>query len=45
VRIGKYMELELDAKDRSEAEARVKAMCEKLLANPVVEDYRFELEG
>jgi phosphoribosylformylglycinamidine synthase len=45
VRIGKYMELTLDTNDRSEAEARVKAMCEKLLANTVVEDYRFELEG
>ena len=45
VRIGKYMELTLDMTDRNEAEARVKAMCEKLLANTVVEDYRFELEG
>lgn len=45
VRIGKYMELQLDTDDRFEAEARVKAMCEKLLANTVVEDYRFELEG
>lgn len=45
VRIGKYMELKLDTTDRNEAEARVKAMCEKLLANTVVEDYRFELEG
>ncbi|MBD2866566.1 MULTISPECIES: phosphoribosylformylglycinamidine synthase subunit PurS [Paenibacillus] len=43
VRIGKYMELELDTTDRSEAESRVKAMCEKLLANTVIEDYRFEL--
>ncbi|CAM3166766.1 phosphoribosylformylglycinamidine synthase subunit PurS [Paenibacillus lupini] len=45
VRIGKYLELELDTNDRAEAEARVKVMCEKLLANTVVEDYRFELEG
>ncbi|WP_127532021.1 phosphoribosylformylglycinamidine synthase subunit PurS [Paenibacillus kobensis] len=45
VRIGKYLELELDTNDKSEAEARVKAMCEKLLANVVVEDYRVELEG
>ena len=35
----------LDTSDRNEAEARVKDMCEKLLANTVVEDYRFELEG
>ncbi|ALS30006.1 phosphoribosylformylglycinamidine synthase subunit PurS [Paenibacillus cisolokensis] len=45
VRIGKYMELELDTSDREEAQARVKEMCEKLLANTVIEDYRFELEG
>lgn len=45
VRIGKYMEFQLDTSDRNEAEARVKDMCEKLLANTVVEDYRFELEG
>lgn len=45
VRIGKYLELQLDTNDRAEAEERVKAMCEKLLANTVVEDYRFELEG
>ena len=45
VRIGKYLELELDTTDRAEAEARLKAMCEKLLANTVIEDYRFELEG
>jgi phosphoribosylformylglycinamidine synthase PurS subunit len=43
VRIGKYMEMQLDTDDRAEAEVRVKAMCEKLLANTVVEDYRYEL--
>ncbi|MDF2670325.1 MAG: phosphoribosylformylglycinamidine synthase, purS protein [Paenibacillus sp.] len=43
VRIGKYMELALDTDDQAEAETRVKAMCEKLLANTVIEDYRFEL--
>lgn len=45
VRVGKYMELKLNTTDRSEAEKRVRAMCEKLLANTVIEDYRFELEG
>ncbi|SFA78776.1 phosphoribosylformylglycinamidine synthase [Cohnella sp. OV330] len=45
VRIGKYMELTIDTTDRAVAEERVKAMCEKLLANTVIEDYRFELEG
>ncbi|MFK7697633.1 phosphoribosylformylglycinamidine synthase subunit PurS [Paenibacillus sp. HJGM_3] len=43
VRIGKYMELALDTTDRAEAETRVKAMCEKLLANTVIEDYRYQL--
>ncbi len=43
VRIGKYMEIDLNTTDRAEAESRLKAMCEKLLANTVVEDYRFEL--
>jgi len=45
VRIGKFMELDLDTDDRAQAEARVREMCEKLLANTVIEDYRFELEG
>jgi phosphoribosylformylglycinamidine synthase PurS subunit len=43
VRIGKYMEVQLDTKDRNEAEGRLKEMCEKLLANTVIEDYRYEL--
>ncbi|MEW4372827.1 phosphoribosylformylglycinamidine synthase subunit PurS [Paenibacillus sp. WLX1005] len=45
VRIGKFMEIELDTDNREEAEQRLKVMCEKLLANTVVENYRFELEG
>ncbi|CAJ1316702.1 phosphoribosylformylglycinamidine synthase subunit PurS [Paenibacillus sp. PsM32] len=45
LRIGKYMEIELDTDNREEAEERLKVMCEKLLANTVVENYRFELEG
>ncbi|MGM1049843.1 phosphoribosylformylglycinamidine synthase [Paenibacillus uliginis N3/975] len=45
LRIGKYMELELDTDNRQEAEERLQQMCEKLLANTVVEDYRYELEG
>lgn len=43
-RIGKYIELKLDGTDLNEAEKRVQTMCEKLLANTVVEDYRIELE-
>lgn len=45
VRIGKYLEVEINGSDRAKAEAQLKEMCEKLLANTVVEDYRFELEG
>lgn len=43
VRIGKYLEVQLDTNDRAVAEERLKAMCEKLLANTVIEDYRYEL--
>ncbi|WNS41613.1 phosphoribosylformylglycinamidine synthase subunit PurS [Paenibacillus sp. MMS20-IR301] len=44
LRIGKYMEITLDTDNRTEAEGRLKEMCEKLLANTVIEDYRYELE-
>ena len=44
VRAGKYMELALDEASEGDAAARVDEMCGKLLANPVIEDYRFELE-
>ena len=37
VRVGRVIEFELAAGDRAAAEAEVKAMCEKLLANPVIE--------
>jgi phosphoribosylformylglycinamidine synthase len=43
VRTGKCLEVELDEASRSGAEARVRQMCEQLLANPVIEDYRFEI--
>jgi phosphoribosylformylglycinamidine synthase subunit PurS len=45
VRAGKYMELRLEAKDKKAAEKRVDAMCDKLLANPVIEEYRFEIDS
>ena len=44
VRAGKYLEVSLAAKDRKKAEKQLSEMCRKLLANPVIEDYRFELE-
>jgi phosphoribosylformylglycinamidine synthase PurS subunit len=45
VRVGKYMEVRLDEADGSDAEGQVHDMCQKLLANPVIEDFRFELEA
>jgi phosphoribosylformylglycinamidine synthase len=44
VRIGKFMEVELNSSSRKGAEERLREMCEKLLANTVIEDYRFEIE-
>ena len=43
VRAGKYLELRLPENDKDLAGAQVEAMCRRLLANPVIEDYRFEL--
>ena len=43
VRQGRYIVLDLAETDRARAEAAVKAMCEKLLANTVIENYQFEL--
>lgn len=43
VRVGKLVELELAAGSQGSAEAQLKAMCEKLLANPVIEDFHFEI--
>jgi phosphoribosylformylglycinamidine synthase len=43
VRAGKYMEIRLDASDKKKAESQVTEMCKKLLANPVIEDFRFEI--
>ena len=42
-RIGKVIELDLEGVSKADAEARVKDMCEKLLANTVIESYRVEL--
>jgi phosphoribosylformylglycinamidine synthase len=43
-RIGKYIEFKLAAMPAETAAQQVRAMCEKLLANPVIEDYRFEIQ-
>lgn len=42
-RVGKFIELSLDGEDKAAAEQSLTAMCEKLLANPVIEDFRYEL--
>lgn len=44
LRIGKYFEMVLEAADREGAERSLHAMCDKLLHNPVIEEYSFELE-
>jgi phosphoribosylformylglycinamidine synthase subunit PurS len=45
VRMGKYIELEVAAGTSEEAGTEVRRMCEQLLANTVIEDYRFEVES
>ena len=44
VRTGKYLEVRVSAVTPEEAGSRVDAMCEKLLANPIIENYRFDIE-
>ncbi|MCD8213159.1 MAG: phosphoribosylformylglycinamidine synthase subunit PurS [Campylobacter sp.] len=43
VRIGKQIVLDIDVKDKNEAKAQLKTMCEELLANTVIEDYEIVL--
>ena len=44
VRMGKYLEVKMLEGERSRAEEQINKMCRKLLANPVIEDFRFDLE-
>lgn len=44
VRLGKYMVVSLEAPDAETAGARVAEMCQRLLANEVMEEFRFEIE-
>jgi len=44
VRQGKFIEVELADTDPERARAAVERMCKELLANPVIENYRYELE-
>jgi phosphoribosylformylglycinamidine synthase len=43
VRVGKTIEFEVKSADRAKAESEVKAMCDRLLANTVIEGYRVEV--
>ena len=43
VRLGRYLEMDLQGDDPESLKPRISEMCEKLLSNPVVEDYRYEL--
>jgi phosphoribosylformylglycinamidine synthase PurS subunit len=43
VRVGRFIEISLEASSRDEASKRVDEMCKKLLANTVIEEYRFEI--
>ena len=45
VRIGKFMVVTLNSATREQANAQVEEMCRRLLANPIIEDYAFDLEG
>ncbi|MEL6252651.1 MAG: phosphoribosylformylglycinamidine synthase subunit PurS [Bacteroidota bacterium] len=45
VRIGKQIEVHLEASDKTSAEATIEETCKKLLANPIIEQYSFELEA
>jgi phosphoribosylformylglycinamidine synthase len=44
VRLGKYLEVQVEGESRAAVEERVDEMCRKLLANGVIENYRFDLQ-
>ena len=44
VRVGKFIEVEIEGKDEIEARKKLDEACRRLLANPVIEDYRLELD-
>jgi phosphoribosylformylglycinamidine synthase subunit PurS len=44
VRVGRAIQLEVAAPSRADAESRARQMCDKLLANPVTEDYLLTVE-
>jgi len=44
VHVGKYLEIELTGADGETARRQIDEACHKILSNPVIEDYRFEIE-
>jgi phosphoribosylformylglycinamidine synthase len=44
VHVGKYLEIELVGRDKEAARKQIDEACHKILSNPVIEDYWFELE-
>ena len=44
VHVGKYLEIELTSSDKESARKEIADACHKILSNPVIEDYRFEIE-
>jgi phosphoribosylformylglycinamidine synthase len=44
VHVGKYLEVELMGADKEEARKQIDSACHRILSNPVIEDYRFEIE-
>ena len=44
VRVGKFIEVDLQGSDGDEARTQLDSMCAKLLANPVIEDFRYDIE-
>jgi len=44
VRVGKYIEVSMEAESMHEARERVEAMCRQLLANHIIEDFHFEVD-
>ena len=44
VHVGKYLEIELEGGDREAARKQIDDACHRILSNPVIEDYKFEIE-
>ena len=44
LRVGRYFEMECDATSEQDVQRQITAMCDRLLVNPVIEDYHFDIE-